>query len=89
MPKYGFITFIAIALSVCVHASSSATTLEGKLVSASCYLPDRSQTGNEMQRNQRHHQVTGELQKAIERHDLGYMEAATALAFHVLIRIST
>ena len=39
---------LAVAISTVTYAADKTTTLEGRLVSASCYLTDHSNTGNEM-----------------------------------------
>jgi hypothetical protein len=48
--KTSLVILIALASFVFLHAAEKKTTLEGKLVSASCYLPDKSPgaTGDEM-----------------------------------------
>jgi hypothetical protein len=49
MAKTRLLVLVAFAVGVsCLYAAEKQTTLEGTLVSASCYLADNSATGNEM-----------------------------------------
>jgi len=49
MAKMRLIVLVAFAVyASCVYAAEEKVTLEGMLVSASCYLADNSATGNEM-----------------------------------------
>jgi hypothetical protein len=48
MLKFRLIVLSALACSVCLHAAPKTTTLEGQLVSSTCYLADHSNTGNAM-----------------------------------------
>lgn len=49
MAKPRLLLLVAFAVGVsCLYAAEENVTLEGTLVSASCYLADNSATGNEM-----------------------------------------